>query len=162
VFCRRRQMEAAGHGGDELGIRGYVERSAGARQVAFIQGLALELGQCSSGAVSQPVGGFAFGSGPQVKQRAFHGGETLAKLLILNGLLKLAKTAISVSDRVALGGKYCSRNLFGPPCWPETSETETVPRFQIGAVYPVVIRAWRTARPLVNERRCGQNPQRPI
>jgi hypothetical protein len=40
---------------------------------------------------------------PQVKQRVFHGPETLAKLLILNGLLKLAETAISVSGSVALG-----------------------------------------------------------
>jgi hypothetical protein len=43
------------------------------------------------------------GEFPQVKQRVFHGPETLAKLLILNGLLKLAETAISVSGSVALG-----------------------------------------------------------
>ena len=36
-------------------------------------------------------------------KRVFHGSETLAKLLILNGLLKLAEIAISVSGSVALG-----------------------------------------------------------
>jgi hypothetical protein len=35
---------------------------------------------------------------PQVKQRVFHGRKTLAKVLILNGLLKIARSAMSGSQ----------------------------------------------------------------
>ena len=43
-------------------------------------------------------------------KRVFHAGETLAKPLILNGLLKSAEFAVSVSDRVALGAQDRRRN----------------------------------------------------
>jgi hypothetical protein len=54
------------------------------------------------------------GLSPQVKQRVFYGAETLAKLLILNGLLKLAETAISVSGSVALGHQERRRTWPAP------------------------------------------------
>lgn len=66
------------------------------------------------------------------------------------------KVAISVWERVAHGSHLRVRNGFGPRRWPETPETETVPRFQTSNVYWAVSGVWRTARPLVNERRCRQ------
>lgn len=55
-------MEAAAHGGNELGIHGCAGRPAGTRQVAFFQRFAPELEQCSTGTVNRSVGGLAFGS----------------------------------------------------------------------------------------------------
>jgi hypothetical protein len=42
------------------------------------------------GGVNRIIGVRGDGTPPQVKQRVFHSRETLAKVLILNGLLKLA------------------------------------------------------------------------
>ena len=75
---------------------------------------------------------------PQVKQRVFRGEETLAKLLILNGLLKLPVTGISVSGRIALGHQDWRRNRPGAPCWPETTETRRVHRWPA----PRCVRVW--------------------
>jgi|ERR1035437_1402859 hypothetical protein len=74
----------------------------------------------------------------------------------------LLKVALSVLERVALGCHLRARNEFGLRCWPETSETETVPRFQTRNLYWAVSREWRAALPLVNARRCRQNPRRAI